>query len=81
MKDTIGSNPTLLPKLNRVAWRISPSGQALYVESVHNDKGDRYSYTPDMRKARLLSIHECNRFVSYARQCNDYTARTVEILV
>ena len=52
------------------AWRFLANGIA-YVEWIGNGKqrGDRYSYTPDVDKAKKMTEAQCKAFCSYMREC------------
>ena len=54
------------------AWRHnSTDSRPLYVEWIGNgqQRGDRYSYTTDVAKAKPLTAHQCRAFCSYMTKC------------
>lgn len=53
------------------AWRSFSTGRAAYVEHISNghQKGDRYSYTTDKNKKKLMTESQCKAFCSYMKDC------------
>lgn len=52
------------------AWRTLGNATA-YVEWIGNgqQKGDRYSYTGDVSKAKPMTEKQCRDFCAYMREC------------
>jgi hypothetical protein len=52
------------------AWRTLGNATA-YVEWIGNgqQKGDRYSYTGDVNKAKQMTEKQCRDFCAYMREC------------
>ena len=53
------------------AWRSKPNGDIAYVEWIGNgqQKGDRYSYTSDVSKAKAMTEAQCKAFCAYMKEC------------
>jgi len=53
------------------AWRTLGNRTA-YVEWIgnHQQIGDRYSYTSDVTKAKLMTEKQCRDFCAYMRTCD-----------
>lgn len=53
-----------------VVWRyLTQAPIPHYVEAMHNDGGDRYSYTDNPERAMRMSELSAKRFCGYMRDC------------
>ena len=54
------------------AWRSFNNGSIGYVESISNgqQKGDRYSYTGSVEKAKPMTEAQCRAFCVYMKECS-----------
>ncbi len=55
-----------------IAWRINSIDKRVsYVETVqYGGKGDPYSYTSKVDRAKLLTERQSKRFMSYMKACD-----------
>ena len=55
---------------HHTAWRTLGNATA-YVEWIGNgqQKGDRYSYTSEVLKAKPMTEKQCRDFCAYMREC------------
>ncbi len=53
------------------AWRFLNNGTIAYVEWINNGKvkGDRYSYTGDIERAKQMTEKQCKDFCAYMHSC------------
>jgi hypothetical protein len=55
---------------HHTAWRTL-GNRIAYVEHIGNgqQRGDRYSYTGDVNKAKQMTEKQCRDFCAYMREC------------
>lgn len=60
-----------MKQTNHTAWRFFNNGQIGYVETISNgqQKGDRYSYTSSVEKAKYMTEEQAKAFCSYMKDC------------